>query len=102
MPKRVTNRPESMAFQQLLKYGKNELITWLTGFFNEIWQKEEMPAEWTKGVIVKLPKKGDLSDCNNWRRTILLSAPGNLFCKVLLNRLQTDVNRTLRDEQAGF
>ena len=33
---------------ELLKYGKNGLVKWLAGFLNEIWQKEEVPEEWTK------------------------------------------------------
>ena len=37
------------ATAELLKYGKNGLVKWMTRFFNEIGQKEEMPAESTKG-----------------------------------------------------
>ena len=61
-----------------------------------------MSAEWTKEVIVKLTKKGDLSDCNNWRSITLLSVPRKVFGKALLHRLQTQVDRNLREEQAGF
>jgi len=57
---------------------------------------------WRKGIIVKLPKKGNLSDCNNWPGITLLSTPGKVFTRVLLNRLQNSVDQTLRDEQAGF
>ncbi len=39
----------------------------LTYLFNLIWQAEEVPCDWRRGAIVKLPKKGNLSDCNNWR-----------------------------------
>ena len=53
-------------------------------------------------MIIKLPKKGSLKDCNNWRGITLLSTPGKVFSRVLLNRLQEAVDRTLRDEQAGF
>ena len=55
-----------------------------------------------KGDSKAAQKKGDLSDCNNWRSITLLLVPGKVFCKVLLNRLQTEVDRTLREEQAGF
>ena len=51
---------------------------------------------------MKPPKKGDLSDCNNWRGITLFSVPEKVFCKVLLNKLQTVVDRTLPEEQAGF
>ena len=33
---------------------------------NTIWSKEQAPPEWDTGLIVKLPKKGDLGNCNNW------------------------------------
>ncbi len=49
-----------------------------------------------------LPKKGNLSDCNNWRGITLLSSPGKAFCSVLLNLLKDKIDRILRQEQAGF
>ena len=48
----------------------------------------------TAGVIVKLPKKGDLTDCNNWRGITLLS--------ILLETLRQSIDIHLREEQAGF
>lgn len=33
----------------------------------QVWLKESLPFDWKKGVIIKLPNKGDLSQCNNWR-----------------------------------
>ena len=32
---------------------------------NQIWSKEKVPDEWKKGLIIKLPKKGDLSHCKS-------------------------------------
>ncbi|KAJ8408552.1 hypothetical protein AAFF_G00251870 [Aldrovandia affinis] len=61
-----------------------------------------VPADWRSGVILTLPKKGNLSDCNNWRGIALLSIPGKVFCSVLLQRLKTEVDNILREEQAGF
>jgi hypothetical protein len=70
--------------------------------FNRIWTSEEVPDSWKKGVIVKFPKKGDLSVCGNWRGINLLSVPGKIFCRVLLQRLKQSIERVLREEQAGF
>ena len=39
----------------------------MQGLLQDIWEKEEIPKEWKTGHIVKLPKKGDLGDCHNWR-----------------------------------
>ena len=38
----------------------------LLPLFQEIWQKEKLPKEWKEGIIIKIPKKGDLSQCKNW------------------------------------
>jgi len=74
----------------------------LTNVFNTIWQKEDVPGDWRQGVILPLPKKDCLSDCNNWRGITLMSVPGKTFRTVLLNRLNTEVDRLLREEQARF
>ena len=74
----------------------------LVDLFNLVWEEEEVPAAWKKGIIVKLPKKGDLSNCSNWRGINLLSVPGKVFCRVLLQRVKNSVDKILREEQAGF
>ena len=51
---------------------------------------------------MKLPKKGDLTDPNNWRGVTLLSVPGKVFVLILLNRLKSAVDAKMREEQAGF
>jgi len=38
----------------------------LLPLFQDIWQKEKFPKEWKEGIIIKVPKKGDLSQCRNW------------------------------------
>ena len=35
----------------------------LVELFNKVWKEEEVPDAWKKGIIIKLPKKGDLKDC---------------------------------------
>ena len=32
-----------------------------------VWRDEKTPRKWRKGLIVKLPKKGNLENCKNWR-----------------------------------
>ncbi|KAJ8333838.1 hypothetical protein SKAU_G00411570 [Synaphobranchus kaupii] len=47
-------------------------INMLHSLFNKIWEEEQIPAEWKEGILIKLPKKGDLRDCNNYRGIMLL------------------------------
>lgn len=74
----------------------------LYSLFGRIWEEEKTPTEWAEGHIVKLPKKGDLRKCNNYRGITLLSVPSKVFNRVILNRLQEIVDKKLRDQQAGF
>ena len=36
--------------------------------FTKIWNEEDIPGEWKKGILIKLPKKGDLGNCNKLQR----------------------------------
>jgi len=74
----------------------------LTNLFKNIWDKDTIPDDWSKGLIVKLPKKGELGNCNNWRGITLLSIPSKVFCRILLDRIDQAIDERLRQEQAGF
>jgi hypothetical protein len=33
----------------------------------KIWNEQTLPKDWLHGIIIKIPKKGDLSNCKNCR-----------------------------------
>ncbi|VDP54861.1 unnamed protein product [Schistosoma margrebowiei] len=70
--------------------------------FNKIWDEEQVPTDWKEELLVKIPKKGDLSNCYNYRSITLLSILVKVFSKLLLNRIKDSVDAQLRDQQAGF
>ena len=77
----------------------------LYSLFEEIWEKEEIPAEWKEGYLIKIPKKGDLSRCDNFRGITLLSVtqvPEKVLNRMVLERMKGEVDKTLREEQPGF
>ena len=74
----------------------------LYDLLGEVWKVEDVPAEWKEGHLIKLPKKGDLSKCENYRGIMLLSAPGKVLNRIILERIKTAVDKYLREEQAGF
>ena len=43
-----------------------------------------------------------MRNCDNWRGITLLSVSSNVFCKVLLNRIDEELDNILRQEQTGF
>jgi len=68
---------------ELLKHGKEGVAQELTHLINRLWHAEDVPEEWRKGIIILLPKKGCISDCNNWRGITLLFVPGKAFCSII-------------------
>ena len=56
----------------------------LLDLFNRIWNEEQVPEERKKRLIIKLPKKGDLS---YWRGIMLLNMASKVFCRVTLERI---------------
>ena len=61
-----------------------------------------MPKEWVDAVIVAIPKKGDLSVCDNWRGISLLDIMGKVFARILQQRLQAVAEGELAESQCGF
>jgi hypothetical protein len=64
--------------------------------FNQIWTEEKIPLDWKKGLIVKIPKKGDVTVCDTYRGITLLSVPSKVFGKVLVERIKDGVENSLR------
>ena len=87
---------------ELMKPGGQAIISTLTTLLSTCWTSKTVPDEWRKNIIVKLPKKGILTDCNNWRNICLLSIPGRILSTVLVKRLRSAVIVTQKEGQAGF
>ena len=87
---------------EALKTDTETMVEMLHPLFKKIWEEENIPSEWKEGYLVKMPKKGDLSNCANYRGITLLSIPGKVFYRILLDRMKDVVDPQLRDQQAGF
>ena len=67
-----------------------------------IWKDEVVPQEWIDAVLVPIPKKGDITKCDNWRGISILSVAGKVFTKLLDQRLAKFADSILSETQAGF
>lgn len=85
-----------------MKVDPENTVNELETFFNTIWEKEEIPSEWTKGKIRKLAKKGDLYNCKNWQGITQLSITSKICGRIVIERLKNGVIKRLRKEQAAF
>jgi hypothetical protein len=64
--------------------------------------KSEVPECWTKSVIVPVPKKPGATSLDAHRGISLLNSAPKLFNRVILSRIQAQVDPCLRPEQNGF
>jgi sorting nexin-29 len=61
-----------------------------------------LPQQWKESVIVPIYKKGDKTDCNNYRGISLLSSAYKILSNILLARLTPYVNKIIGDHQCEF
>jgi hypothetical protein len=68
----------------------------------KIWNNEQIPEEWTEGIICPIFKKGDRRLCNNYRSITLLSVVYKIFAILLHNRICTVLEHKIWEYQTGF
>ena len=77
-------------------------ITALTTICNKIWQTGEWQTPWTQSLVITLPKKDNLQQCQNYGTIGLISHPSKVMPKIILNRLKPQAEKIIAEEQAGF
>jgi hypothetical protein len=87
---------------ELIKAGGETLYSEIHRLICCIWNKEELPQQWKVSIIVPIYKKGDKTDCNNYRGISLLSTAYKILSNILLARLTPYVNEIIGDYQCGF
>ena len=85
-----------------LKYGESALLSHMERLFKKVWEEEEIPEDWLKGVIIIIGKKGDTSYCSNNRGITLRATISKLLQMILLRRLDAGMECLLRENQCGF
>jgi hypothetical protein len=76
---------------ELLQADMETTVNILHKLLYEIWNTEQVPEEWKTGLVDKIPKKRDLSRCENWRG-ITLCAASKILTRVMLERMKNAVD----------
>jgi sorting nexin-29 len=87
---------------EILKLDPHLFAEKLLPLLREIWRTEQIPTDWKTGLIIKLPKKGDLTQCGNWRGITLLNSVMKVLATIVHDRIYATADSKLRDEQNGF
>ncbi|CAD6190024.1 unnamed protein product [Caenorhabditis auriculariae] len=87
---------------EILKSGGDALNRLLAKRFSTYLKNNEIPEQWKVSKTILIPKKGDLTDLNNFRPISLLSVVYKLFTKIIVNRLEKKLDDFQPPSQAGF
>ena len=68
----------------------------------KVWEEGKVVRDWQDAVVVPIPKKGDLKQCDYWRGICLLDVVGKVLGRIVQGRLQVIAEKILPESQSGF
>ena len=74
---------------ELIKTGGRTIYLEIHKLIISIWKKEKLPEEWKESITVPIHKKGDKTDCNNYRGISLLPNIYKLLSNILLSKVNS-------------
>jgi len=87
---------------ELIKAGCKTIRCAIHKLIISIWNKEELPEEWKVSIIVPIYKKGDKTDCSNYRSISLLPTTYKILSTILLSMLTPYAEEIFGVHQCGF
>jgi len=87
---------------ELIKAGVKTICYEIHKHIISIWNKKELPEEWKELIIVPTYKKGNKTDCSNYKGLSLLSTTYKILSSILLSRLTPYAEEITGDHQCGF
>ena len=67
-----------------------------------VWEQEVIPDDWNQCIICPVFKKGDPTDCSNYRGISLLNGAYKVFSNILYSRLLPYAEANIGEYQSGF
>jgi hypothetical protein len=87
---------------ELIKAGGRTIRSETHKLINSVWNKGELPEKWKESIVVPIYKKGDKTDCSNYRGISLLSNTYKILSNILLSRLTPYAEEIIGERQCRF
>ena len=81
---------------------QKDFMTLLLDLVHTVWRERRVPRDLSYTIFIPIPKKGDLSRCDNWHGIALLEVVGKVVARVIQDRLQHMAEGELPESQCGF
>ena len=75
---------------------------WFSELLAMLWEGQDIPEDWKKDLICLIYKKGDKTECSNYRGISLMSHAFKVYERILERRLRGCVESKLSECQNGF
>ena len=66
------------------------------------WRSEKAPAEFTRDLLIPIPKKAGAADCKDFRTLALQPVAAKVYALILRDRLSQWLQGRLLEPQCGF
>ena len=88
---------------EMLCSGGSCVLEWLARVCKTCLIEGRVPRDWKRAIVVPLYKgKGDKSECKNYRGISLLSIPGKVYGRVIIEKVRLMTENLIGEEQCGF
>ena len=77
---------------ELFQILKDDAVKALHSICQQIWKTQQWPQDWKRSVFIPIPKKGNATECSDYRTIALISHASKVVLKILQARLQQYVN----------
>ena len=82
---------------ELYQILKDDVVEVLHSICQQIWETQQWLQDWKRSVFILIPRKGNATECSNYRTIGLISHASKVMLKILQARLQQYMNRELPD-----
>ena len=87
---------------EFLKMLEGETLQKLVELCMEIYNTGIWPEDFTKSVVIPIPKKANAVECSDYRTISLISHASKILLKIINNRMQSKADMVLGRTQFGF
>ena len=85
---------------ELIQDGRNSLLSEIYKLLLAIWKNDMLPEQWKESIIVPIYKKGEKTNCSNYRGISLLLTSYKILSSIILGRLTPYVDEIIGDHQS--
>src|SRR5574337_791790 len=68
---------------ELFQILKDDAVKVLHPICQQIWTTQQWPQDWKRSVFIPIPKKGNVKECSNYHKIVLISHTSKVMLKIL-------------------